>query len=254
MGGMRDRVVDRYLAELARRCGDLLGDELVGVYAGGSLALDGYRSGRSDIDVAVVVRTELDDATKQALVHGLRHESLPCPARGLELVVYRADVAASGRTDPGFEMELNTGARMDFRATPDPAQRPLQDGRFWYAIDRAILADHGRSVVGPPAATVFTSPSEWDLADLIVESLRWHLDSPSAASDDAVLNACRALHRVRIGRWLAKPVAGAAVRSEPGPLDTTVIRQAFRARDGGRSPDPDRVRRFQRDVLHLLER
>ncbi|MFN8200506.1 MAG: hypothetical protein U0R72_19585 [Nakamurella multipartita] len=44
-----------YLSELARRCTGLLGPELLGVYAGGSLALDGYQAGRSDIDVAVLV-------------------------------------------------------------------------------------------------------------------------------------------------------------------------------------------------------
>ena len=32
---------------------------LVGVYAGGSLALDGYQPGRSDLDIAVVCRTAL---------------------------------------------------------------------------------------------------------------------------------------------------------------------------------------------------
>jgi hypothetical protein len=252
MSSSPDPVVQDYLTEVAHRCRDVVGDDLVGVYAGGSLALDGYRPGRSDIDVAVVVRDTLDEATKRALVSALRHESLPCPARGLELVVYRADVAASGRVDPGFEVELNTGARMDFRATFDPDARPPQDGSFWYAVDRSILADHGRSVVGPPAGGVFASPADWDLAGLLAESLRWHLASPAAATDDAVLNACRAVHRVRSGRWLSKAAAGAAVVFDPGPLDPALVRAAFRARDGGPSLDPAAVRRFQLDVLHLL--
>ena len=222
------------------------------MYAAGSLALDGYRPGRSDIDVAVVVRDKLDDATKRALVELLRHENLPCPARGLELVVYRSDVAGSGRVDPGFEVELNTGARMDFRATLDPGARPPQDGSFWYAIDRSILADHGRAVVGPPAGDVFGSPADWDLAGLLAESLRWHLASPAAATDDAVLNACRALRRVRSGRWLSKAAAGAAVVVRPGAAGRGVVRAAFRARDGGPPLDPAGVRRFQLDVLTLL--
>ena len=41
-----DPAVEDYLTELARRCVDLLGPDLVGVYAGGSLALDGYRPAR----------------------------------------------------------------------------------------------------------------------------------------------------------------------------------------------------------------
>ncbi|WP_420121384.1 nucleotidyltransferase domain-containing protein [Nakamurella sp.] len=248
-----DPAVRDYLTELARRCRDVVGADLVGVYAGGSLALDGYRPGRSDIDVAVVVAGRLDGEAKCALVAALRHENLPCPARGLELVVYRAEVAAAGGIDPGFEVELNSGARMDFRATQDPADRPAADGQFWYAIDRGILADHGRAIVGPPAATVFAGPGDWELRGLLAESLRWHLQAPAAASDDAVLNACRALCRVRSGRWLAKPVAGAAVRAQPGTLDTGIIRAAFRARDGGPPPDVAAVRRFQRDVLRLIE-
>lgn len=253
MSGPFDPAVRDYLTEIVRRCRDVVGDDLVGVYAGGSLALDGYRPGRSDIDVAVVVADRLDEGAKRALVATLRQESLPCPARGLELVVYRAAVAAAGDTAAGFEVELNTGARMDFRATFDPADRPAADGQFWFAIDRGILADHGRPIVGPPAATVFTGPSDWELRQLLAESLRWHLHTPEAASDDAVLNACRALCRVRSGRWLAKPVAGAAVRAEPGTLDTGVIRAAFRARDGGPPPDAASVRRFQQDVLRLIE-
>lgn len=251
MGDMPE--VDEYLTAIARRCRDVLGEDMVGVYAGGSLALDGYRPGRSDIDVAVVVADRLDEHVKRSLVAALRHESLPCPARGLELVVYRAEVAGSGGAEPGFEVELNTGARMAFRATIDPADRPAADGQFWYAIDRGILADHGRAVAGPPAATVFVGPSDWELRQLLAASLRWHLAAPAAAADDAVLNACRALCRVRGGRWLAKPVAGAAVRARPGTLDTGVIRAAFRARDGGPPPDVASVRQFQRDVLRLIE-
>ena len=249
---MRD--VQDYLDEFARRCAGALGPDLVGVYAGGSLALNGYRAGRSDIDVAVVTGSAVPDGTKALMIGRLRHESLPCPARGLELVVYRAEVAAAGDAEPGFEFELNTGERMTFRQTLDPGDRPLADGSFWYAIDRGILADHGRSVVGPPAAAVFAAPNDWELAELLIESLRWHLAFPIATPDDAVLNACRALHRVRRSRWLSKAAAGAAVRADPGPLDPIVITEAFRARDGGPAPDPARVRRFQQGVLNLLRR
>jgi hypothetical protein len=239
-----DPAVEDYLTELARRCVDLLGPALVGVYAGGSLALDGYRAGRSDIDVAVVVRTALPADIKSRLVAALRHESLPCPARGLELVVYRAEVAAAGDAAPGFEVELNTGARMAFRATFDPADRPAADGSFWYAIDRGILAGNGVAIVGPPAAQVFGSPPDDVLAGLLVSSLDWHLASPVPLADDAVLNACRAWHRSRTGQWLSKPAAGRAVLGADGPADPGVIEQALRARAGGAPPDPERVRRF----------
>ncbi len=254
-----DDTVQDYLATLTGRCRNLLGADLVGVYAGGSLALHGFRPGRSDIDVAVVSTDALTDPQKHALVERLRQESLPCPARGLELVAYRAAVAAAGDPAPGFEVELNTGPRMAFRATADPARRPPADGLFWYAIDRSILAAHGRALSGPPAAAVFGSPPEPVLVQLLIESLRWYLASDTPVTDDAVLNACRALHRVRSGRWLAKPAAGRAILADPGPPDPATIERApiehaLRAREGGPMPDQAAARRLQLAVLDVLRR
>ena len=49
------QIVDDYLAELTRRMQEILGAELLAVYAGGSYALGAYEHGRSDIDVTAVV-------------------------------------------------------------------------------------------------------------------------------------------------------------------------------------------------------
>ncbi|MGY0008193.1 nucleotidyltransferase domain-containing protein, partial [Micromonospora sp. I033] len=153
-----DDDVRRYLDELVGRARAVLGDDLIGAYAAGSVGLGAYQPGRSDVDVALVVAGPVADAAKRALVDRLRHEALPCPARGLELVVYRRDVAGAGGPEPGFEVELNTGATMPFRATYDPADRPAADGRFWYALDRSILRQSGLALLGPPAAEVFAGP------------------------------------------------------------------------------------------------
>ena len=258
--------VTAYLDALTARTADLLGDDLVGVYAAGSLALNAYQHGPSDIDVAIVCRTALEPSAKQAVVQALRHESLPVPARGLELVVYRAEVAAAGTSEPGFEVELNTGPRMDFRATWAGGDRREQDGTFWYAIDRSILAEHGRSLVGPPAGDVFRSVSDADLVDLLIASLRWHLGSgdaenpdpdstaaPAAWTADAVLNACRGWQRVRTGQWLSKSDAGRQLLADDSSaLNRTVVVQAVAARDGGPAPTVVQARHFQRSILTEL--
>src|SRR3954464_12036979 len=112
--------VDEYLAALTRRLREVLGDQLVGVYAGGSYAMGAYVDGRSDLDVAAVVAGGLPDALKHRLVDALRHEALPCPAIGLELVVYPRATVELPTALPGFELNLNTGARIGFRADFTP--------------------------------------------------------------------------------------------------------------------------------------
>ena len=269
--------VGGYLGALTTRARAVLGYELVGVYAAGSLALDAYEPGRSDIDIAIICRSTLQLPIKEALVAALRHESLPCPARGLELVVYRGEIAAARGSDPGFEVELNTGSRMAFRATYAGPDRRVEDGTFWYAIDRSILAKRGVAVTGPPAAAVFRSVPEAALVELLIASLRWHLGQVDDAepdpdqsgelaswTDEAVLNACRGWWRVRSGRWSGKVEAGREVLAgqwpaagDPAPaeapFDRAVVEQALTARTGGAPPSVRQPRRFQRAILAELQ-
>ncbi len=222
-----DDAVQDYLATLTGRCRTLLGAGLVGVYAGGSLALHGFRPGRSDIDVAVVSADALTDPQKQALVERLRQESLPCPARGLELVAYRAAVAAAGGPAPGLR------GRAEHRPpgwpSAPPPTRPgdrRPDELFWYAIDRSILAAPRPRAQRAAGRCGLGSPPGRSARQLLIESLRWHLASDTPVADDAVLNACRALHRVRSGRWLAKPAAGRAIPGRPRPAGPATLERA----------------------------
>ena len=62
------------MVALTERSAAILGPELIGVYAAGSLALAAYQPGRSDIDVAVVCTNALlHRPAKEAIVQALRH-------------------------------------------------------------------------------------------------------------------------------------------------------------------------------------
>ncbi|MEU2662286.1 nucleotidyltransferase domain-containing protein [Micromonospora sp. NPDC007220] len=263
-----DPPLRRYLADLVAAARDVLGDDLVGAYAAGSVGLGAYQPGRSDVDVALVCADALDLGRRQELVARLRHEALPCPARGLELVVYRRAVARSGTPEPGFEVELNTGARMPFRATWAAADRPAEDGLFWYGLDRSILHQCGHALLGPPAAEAFADLSPADLRRLLTDALRWWLalptppgDGPAPGAEDAVLGACRSLVRVRHGVWLSKVDAGRRLLADDRPADgdaavdptdgatADLIERSIAARAGGPPPSGPEARAFQRRVL-----
>ncbi|WP_036372686.1 nucleotidyltransferase [Micromonospora sp. ATCC 39149] len=246
-----DPEVERYVAELIATAGDVLGDDLVGAYAAGSVALGAYQPGRSDVDVALLCARALADGRKRELVARLRHEVLPCPARGLELVVYHHEVARSGTPEPGFEVELNTGAGMPSRVTWSGDERPASDGRFWYGLDRSILHSCGLTLAGPPAGEAFADMTPADLRRLLVDALTWWLalptppgDEPAAGTEDAVLGACRALVRCRDGIWLPKVAAGRRVIGWGHPA-SGLIERAIAARHGGPPPGGRTARAFQ---------
>ncbi|WDZ82456.1 nucleotidyltransferase domain-containing protein [Micromonospora cathayae] len=249
-----DPDVRHYLRQLVDVARDVLGGNLVGGYAAGSVALDAYQPGRSDIDVALLCAQAPGSARGRELVARLRHEALPCPARGLELVLYRTAVARSGTPEPGFDLELNTGPGLPFRASVAGHDRPAADGLFWYGLDRSILHQHGQTLFGPPAAEAFTDPAPADLRRLLVDALRWWLarpqpdgTGPAPGAGDAVLGACRSLVRFRDGEWLPKVGAGRRLLRTGWPAE--VIERSIAARSGGTPPDGAQARAFQRRVL-----
>ena len=202
---------ESYLEELTRRLREVLGEELVGVYGGGSFALEGYEPGRSDLDVAAVVRGGLAPGAAERIVAAVGHESLPCPAGKLELVVYSAHAARSTSIDAPFELNFNTGAREPVRI--DTEVQPGEE--HWFAIDRSVLAGHGVTLFGPHASQVFAAPSREALLPVLAAVLRWYR-SNEPESEDGVLNAGRALRFAEDGVWRAKPALRAWAEEQEG--------------------------------------
>ena len=209
-----------YFQELTARLRRVLTSELVGVYAGGSYALDDYDRSRSDLDVAAVTRDRTPAETAFEIVAAVRYEALPSPAHGLELVLYPVETARVGGVEPGFDLNLNTGRGLDFRADLEP----VAGEGHWFAIDRSVLASHGIALAGPPAPTLFRSAGRAQLLLLLAETLRWFLREGSP-SEDAVLNACRALFYAREGTWTSKPRAGRWAGIEPADMSPDEARE-----------------------------
>jgi Domain of unknown function (DUF4111) len=209
-----------YFEELTSRLHGLLGEELLGVYVGGSYALDDYDRDRSDLDVSAVTRVGTPPDQALEIVAAIRHEVLPSPARGLEFVLYPLQTARAGGVEPGFDLNLNSGRSLQFRSDLEP----VPGEGHWFAIDRSVLASHGLTLTGPAAPTVFRSASRANLLPLLAETLRWFLHEGSP-TEDAILNACRSLFYAREGAWTSKHAAGRWASVEPGDLSPAAARE-----------------------------
>jgi hypothetical protein len=235
-----------YFTELVERLLRVAGGDLVGVYAGGSYALGAYEQGRSDLDVAVVLAGRPSHRLKERFVAELRHDSLPCPARGLELVLYTADAVGRSSTDAAFELNLNTGAQMTLRVDfePDPNET------HWFPIDRSILAQHGIALFGPPAAEVFARLPKREVLSLLLESLRRQA-AGADRRDDVVLNACRSWRYAEEGTWSSKPAAGEWALAMHS--DLKVVRSALEARVTEAELEAQDVEGFVASVIETVE-
>jgi predicted nucleotidyltransferase len=190
--------VETYLAQLVAHLRDGLGDRLVGAWLFGSGALGDFDPSSSDLDVQVVTTVRLARAERERLAAQLSHPALGCPVRGLELVLYaREDL--DDPLGPAFQLNLNTGPRMDQHVAYDPGEDP----RFWFVLDVAIGRQAGRALAGPPPGEVFPELPEPLVLASLQQALAWFSENDRRGGQ-AALAAARAWAWAEEGRWLAK--------------------------------------------------
>jgi aminoglycoside adenylyltransferase-like protein len=214
-------VIEDYLSELTARLEGQLQNRLVAAWAVGSTALGDFDELRSDVDVQAVSSTRLAHAELEQLATTLSHESLPCPVRGLEFVLYAHEDLTDPK-GPAFQLNLNTGPRMDHHAGYDAAAEP----RFWFTLDVSIARQRSRRLAGVPAEAVLPLlPRE-----LVIAAAKDALEFWRAYDRaQAILSACRAWAWSVEGRWLSKgeAAAWAAARlPNPEPIVRALARHA----------------------------
>ena len=193
--------VTEYLDRLVGRLGEMLGERLVAAYALGSLALGGYRPGRSDVDVLAVVDGTLPVEDLRLLAQRCVHASLPCPARKLELVVIGAAEAREPGPRPRWQLNLNSGADMNDHVGLDPAAEPSH----WFVLDLAIAPRHAVVLTGPPASEVVGEPDPEHVREAQADAVAWYAHHEPGSG--AVAAACRAWHWNETGRFAGKTEA-----------------------------------------------
>lgn len=231
--------VAAFTEAVTRRLQEAIGKDLYGAYLSGSLALGGYVSGQSDIDLFAVCREPLEVEKKQTVAGVIADEAANCPTRGLEFVLYSREAVAKPSRTPRFEINLNAGPEMRYRLSFDPASEPSH----WFVLDISIVREHGLQLVGPPARDVF-APIPWPwVLDALEDSLGWHADHETLLHY-SVLNACRSWRYAEEGLMSSKD--DAAVWALSRTEGTSIIDSALAIRHGDRtrSLDPAEVRLF----------
>lgn len=220
-----------YLEALSSRVHGQLGPSLVAVTLVGSAGAGWYEPGLSDIDVAVVVKRALGEASARSLAATLSHSRLPCPARKLELVVYRQHLLADPRWPLPFELNLNTGEGTADHVGLDPSA----EAAHWFLLDLAIARERSTPLIGPPLHVLVGEIQRPAVLEALRAALDWY-DHEEADPAATILAACRAWRYGEEGAWASKREAAewvAARLADPGP-----VHRSLTLRGGGTTELP----------------
>jgi hypothetical protein len=230
----------RFAQTLARSCAGALGETVAGVILHGSLTLDDYVPGRSDLDLLVVIDDPLGDARLAALVEAMASRRAAAPGP-VDLRLVTRQVAASPTPAPPLEAYLrltpSSGVRLEERR--HPGERDL-------AVELSVSRAHGRSLLGAtPAELLGEIPDRWVVAAGDAQLAAWQAigDDPPYA-ELTVLTACRVWRFAEEGRHASKAAAAQwALERDP---TLGVVGDALRRRHGDPAAhiDPAQVARL----------
>jgi predicted nucleotidyltransferase len=218
-----------FAERISASCGQVLDEILASVVVHGSLALDDYTPGHSDVDLLGIVDRPLLDLEIASLTRVLAAEQAQAPGPVDLRVVTRAAAATPSEAPP---MELYV--RLDGSAPPDVESRhPEPD----LVVEFSICLQHGRALLGAePRAAISEVPDDWVLLAGDAQLARWQSltdDAPHAAL--MVLTACRIWRFSEERTHCSKAAAGSwALARDPS---LTAVRDALRQRAG----DPVRI-------------
>ncbi|WUJ08947.1 DUF4111 domain-containing protein [Actinoplanes sp. NBC_00393] len=206
--------------ELAARCADAVGGTVRSVILHGSLAAGGFRAGRSDIDLLIVVDSGLSDSQASALEEVVREADVG-DASGIDLHVVTADVAAVPTRTPAVELQVGRYPG-EFEVERRRSEAPD------LLAELSMARAQGRALVGAaPVEVIAPVPHAW-----VVDRGRHWLRTWQSLTDDTEHAAFMVLTACRMWRFAADGVHSSKIEAAEWALtrnpSLTVIRQAVR--------------------------
>ena len=256
-----DPDVERFLDRVVSTLSEHLGPGLIGVYLHGSLAMDAFTPGRSDVDVLAVCATPLPSRQRKALGEGLAAITGPASVGDLEFSLVTEAAVRTPSATPAFEVHVSTHEEPLVVAGHD---RPGdEDLVLHFAMTRA----RGVALYGPDPAELFPEPDRVLVIRSMRSDLEWALasgaegweghDLPEFASIAyQVLNGARCLRYLETGE-LGSKAEGAAwlERHDANPDVHELLETALTYQSGdspARPPDADVVDAFMKRIDHAL--
>ncbi len=218
---------------------------LAGLYLHGSLALDDFVAGKSDVDLCAVV-PELRDDQRSRLADAVSPDRIPPEGGGFDIHVITLGAARTGGWAPIREMWVAFNTSWKFHLEGRSADHDM-------CLTFEMCRRHGRVLFGPDTKDVFEPIERAHLLAASKQEIEeWQSYEPIMQWDSAALSACRAWWLSKEDELGSKTAAGRWARSKGFPVVELAL--AHRAGTHVSAPDQSDVHELLRHVHNLLER
>lgn len=235
---------------------NLIGDNLVGFYLHGSLAMGCFHPASSDVDLLVVTQHTIPLETKRALIERLLQSSThPVP---LEISFLRQEDLEPWQYPTPFDLHYSETWRESYWEDLQNGAWRRWDDETHYDPDLAahltIARQRGVCLCGLPIAQALPPVPAQDYFDAIWSDLQWATERIDRDPVYLILNACRVCAYVQSGAICSKEEGGAwALAHLPQIYRAPVARALahYRGQDPGRAFNRKQVMQLLAHVEQL---
>ena len=229
------------LTSLTKKFKNILNQKLIGIYVHGSLALGGYNSHSSDIDILVVVKSKLNTFTKIRLGNYLLSLSKTTLGGGIELSIIKLAILKKFRYPTPYELHYSKMHEEAFRKKINFANNKCDHD---LAAHFVITKQHGICLYGKPASNIFPDVPARIYLKSIVKDFNWSYKNVMRGSNTglcwvppyAVLNTCRLLAYIKEGLVISKIAGGQwAIKNLPKKYNSLILAALAEHRQSNKS-------------------
>ena len=201
-------IFDELAATFARRCHDILGENLVGAYLHGSLAMGCFNPAKSDIDLIIVTEREPEAEAKRRLMEMALALDEAGPGKGIEFSVVCREVCDPFIYPTPFTLHYSRMHTVWYRKDPDDYLAKMNGVDPDLAAHFTILRHRGKALYGKPVKEVFGEVPREAYLDSIVKDVENAREDILGDPVYAALNLCRVLAFASDGVVLSKREGG----------------------------------------------
>ena len=201
-----------YYEELLTRFTDmskaLFGENLVGIYLHGSLAMGCFNSQKSDLDLILIVEDDITAEQKKAFIRNVVRFSEEAPEKGFELSIVKREFCDPFVYPTPYELHFSNTYLELAKTDPDAYIEKLHGTDKDLAAHFTIINHYGVPLYGASVSEVFGAVPKEDYIDSI-----W-FDVENAPEDILenpmymTLNLCRVLAYLKDDLVLSKKAGG----------------------------------------------
>lgn len=142
-------MLNNLLENFVEKSRGILGENLVGIYLHGSAVMGCFSENKSDVDLLVVVNTEISDAVKRQYMDMVVELNAVAPSKGIELSIVRKEICNPFIYPTPFELHFSIAHLEWYRKNPEDYVAKMKGTDKDLAAHFTIIYHRGRYIGKP---------------------------------------------------------------------------------------------------------